>query len=418
MRNSLPPPGHLALLLRMRDGGYAYDTLKDLSTCKERPNLADAEMALAAREDELSMLAVATFGYSTPAVLLAYQRATSDVVRLSAAGNGFAAGTGWCGSVLDLEQAGALLRASPGALGVFASNPRMTPEGLLDLCSGQGPAAIDLRGRLSELYAGLANNPSIPSIVVNGCTSNPPSLAVRSLLSSIAGCPLDTVHAEAICDLLERIWRNFHTGVMLPQSDAQAAISHWFCAADEAHTGSAAFEVRLYLNALSDDSVEPRRGDDMAKRAAAMMRALLWCDEGMIERLYNLDPHAFVIALRHTPVAQFSDQAQSELAHLHKRSTDLDVFFTAQQAIFEDATPDAMLKPLSRGEFRAAARWLDSALRKLAPNLQLSLLRAASDLQESKGVSRTNSFLFAVFGFLVIVQLLLTILVLGDLYHF
>ena len=415
-----PPSGHLTLLLRTRDGGYAYDTLKDLAGGKGRPNLADVELALAERDDELSLLAVATFGYSVPAVQRAYQRARSDIVRLSVAGNGFAAGTGWCGSVLDLEQAAQLVRALPGAISAFATNPRMTPEGLSSLLNGLGPAAIDLNGHLSEVYAALANNPSIPSMIAAGCASEPPSPAIQALLSSLAACPVDPVHAEAVRSLLESIWRGFPGGVSLPPSEALAAIAHWRSAHDGGHTGSAAFEVRQYLWALSGDPTEPTRRDDVAKRVGSMMLLMLQqCNEETITRLYEIDSHAFMCALRHTPIVLFPEPTRAALAGMLERSpVDLAAFHTVYQELGDDRSPEALLRPLTRGEFLSAAEWLNSILREMAPSVQVILDKAAADRRESHGVSRANAILLTVFGFLVVAQLLLTVLVLADQYHF
>ncbi len=414
------PTGHLALLLRTRDGGYAYDTLKELAGSDGRPILADAERALAERDDELSLLAVATFGYSVPAVQLAYERAPNDSVRLSVAGNGFATGTGWCGSVLNIEQASALVRAVPGAISAFATNPRMTPEGLHSLLSGLGPVAIDLNGHLGEVYAALANNPSIPSMIAAGCASEPPSPAIQALLSSLAACPIDPVHAEAARGLLESIWRRVDTDVSFPPSEALAAIAHWRSAHDGEHTGSAAFEVRQYLWALSGDPAEPTRRDDVAKRVGSMMRLMLErCNEETITRLYETDSHAFLCALRHTPIASFAEPTRTALLGLLNRSSsDLAAFHTIRQTLAEDRSPEALLRPLSLGEFLSAAGWLDSILRELAPSVQVILDKAAADRRESHDMSRTNAILLAAFGFLVIVQLLLTILVLADQYHF
>lgn len=414
-----PPTGHLALLLRTRDGGYAYDTLKELAGSDGRPILADAELALAERDDELSLLAVATFGYSVPAVQRAYERAPSDSVRLSVAGNGFATGTGWCGSVLNIEQASALVRAVPGAISAFATNPRMTPEGLSSLLSGLGPAEIDLNGHLGEVYAALANNPSIPSMIAAGCASKPPSPAIQALLSSLAACPLDPVHAEAARGLLESIWRGVDTSVSLPPSGALAAIAHWRSARDGEHTGSAAFEVRQYLWALSGDPTEPTQRDDVAKRVGSMMRLmLLQCTEETITRLYETDSHAFLCALRHAPIMLFPEPTRIALVDILNGSpANLAAFHAVRQEIAGARSPEALLRPLTLGEFLSAADWLNSILRELAPSVQVILDKAAADHRESHDVSRTNAILLAAFGFLVIVQLLLTILVLADQYH-
>ena len=415
----ITPSGHLALLLRTRDGGYAYDTLKDLAGNAGRPILADAELALAERDDELSLLAVATFGYSVPAVQLAYQRATSDIVRMSVAANGFAPGTGWCGSVLNIEQAGMLVRALPDAISAFATNPRMTPEGLSSLLNGLGPAAIDLNGRLSKIYAALANNPSIPSMIAAGCESAPPSPAIHALLSSLATCPLDLEHAEAARGLLTSIWRAVDKSVSLPPSEALAAIAHWRSAHDGEHTGSAAFEVRQYLWALSGDPTEPTQRDDVAKRVGSMMRLMLeQCTEETITRLHETDSHAFLCALRHTPVILFPEPTRKALVVLLRGSpADLAASHTLCQEIFESRSQEALLRPLTLGEFLSAANWLDSILHELAPSVQVILDKAATDRRESHNVSRVNAILWTVFGFLVIVQLLLTVLVLADLYH-
>lgn len=414
----LPPAAHLAHLLRTRDGGYVYDTLQSLAGEADRPDLAAIELELAERDDALSLLAVATYGYSPQAVGRAYQRASDDQVRLAVAANGFPRGSGWCGSVLHIEEAGRLLRALPSASSAFASNPRIAPDGLLSLLTGTSPAnAHPVGEHLIDLYAALAGNPSIPTMMAAASASNPPSPVLRALVSSVAACPTDPLHAESARRLLASIWRSVDAAVSLPVTEALSAIAHWRDAPESNHTGSAAFEVRQYLWALCGDPAELTAMDDVAKRVGSMMRLVLThCSEETINRLYDIDSHALLCALNQTPIAHFPDPARKALTRKMRNSpADLAAFHAIYRKIVEDSSPEAMTRPLSRREFYAATEWFESFVHDMAPRLELILERAADDRRESRGVSRTNAWFLAIVSLLAIAELVLTVFILAEM---
>lgn len=413
----IPPPDHLALLLRARDGGYAYDTLMALAGNPDRPDLAEAEWVLAERDDELSLLAVATFGYSALAVQRTFERTASRLIHHSVAGNGFGQGSGWCGSVLNLDQATRLLRATPTAIAAFAGNPRISPDGLHSLLYGVGPSTPALaRDHLRAIYAALANNPTIPKMLASASKSRPAAPVLRLLLSSLARCPVDRAYAEAAQSLLHSVWRQVDTDIMLPPVETLGAIAHWQTAPDSDRTGMAAFEVQQYLWAMSEEPPAPTSRDDLAKRVGAMMRLILerGGNEATLKQLLQIDSHAFYCALNHTPISRFRDATRQMLLDLLRNApSDRAAFAQVYDALVDDLSPPAMERPLTRGEFTATADWLDSIVREIAPRFELLLRKASADREEGYGLSKFYALMLGAFGVVALAGLVLAIFVLA-----
>jgi len=268
----------LAYLLGLRDGEYAFDKLRELASNPGRPDLSQAERALAQRGEPLADMAVASFGYDADAVRTVFDRGLSPCHRVAVLGNRYVRATGWAGTVLDLEQAAALLAsADPDELDALLSNPRITPEGLADVFTRRGPALSIPDMAWPGIFRSLSENSAIGELF--DARRIYPSAAVRAQMHEALFYLINTIPPTAELaeplGLLLSAWNDSRSPASLyEKSDINALVVHWHPNVACDATADPRFKVVMLLAILcSCDANYLRQSTFPSVRAAGMAAA-------------------------------------------------------------------------------------------------------------------------------------------------
>lgn len=314
MRDVTVHPRWIAAQLRIRDGAYAMQALRDAALQPESPEIAEAERELAARADALCDQAVAAFGRDARAVRSIYNRTEDPLARFAVLANPYYKATGWGASVLDLDQATALLcSGDPADLQVFMANPRLSPDGLLDVLLRRGPASSLSPDHPSwpAIFQGLAENPSLGDLF-DTSRRLPNAAARQSLPSALLECvrwlPPAEPLATALAGFLTALHDDRAPGTTFPPGDVAATVLHWHPDVSSDASGSSAFRVQMLLAILFGSRVElPARNAFASARAASMALANVSSDDEL-ETLADVDAAAFFAGIPFNP-ALYEDHA-------------------------------------------------------------------------------------------------------------
>lgn len=291
--------GWICYAISQRDGAYAFETLQRLAASPDAPDLAVAERLLVERGDDLCDLAVATFGRDAVSVDTLYRRTTNPLLRLAILANSYYRATGWAGSVLDLDQATAMLaRADRDELQAFFGNPRLSPDGLLDVLLRQGPAVTLAADHPAWplIFDGLSANDSLGDLfdtrrVLPGAAER---YRMNAALIECLRCltPSHTT-ASAIADMLVALLDLRSPGSTFMADDLTSIILHWHPSPAADASAHPCFRVQMLLSILYTWS--DTAGDDNrlpATRAASMAKRAFRSDLDMSQAC-DADPAAF-----------------------------------------------------------------------------------------------------------------------------
>jgi len=289
--------GAIRYLLSIRDGGYAFDSLRELACSSARPDLSTSEEALVGRGDALADLAVATFGFSATAVRAAYLRGATPQHCAAALGNPFVDANGWAGSVLSLSEAKALLSAgdSPSLAALF-SNPRLRPDSLEEVFNGDGPAAELPDAAWPTIFMALSRNPSLGDLFdTRGLLPNSASRAQmhKALFHRImALTPTCHLH-DALSATLYALNDLRSPSTWFEAPDLDRLLIHCHPCIDCNYSGKSCFRVVLLLAVMCTSYPEGYEGHVFpAVRAAGMALAAITSREDL-QALHARDSSAF-----------------------------------------------------------------------------------------------------------------------------
>lgn len=400
-------PAWLALVLRERDGAFAFDALREVAQCPASPDMASAEQELVARADALCDLAVAAYGRDQSSVRAVYQRTQSDAIRAAVLGNPYCEGTGWGGSVLPECDVAALLDAGdPACVSTLFANPRLSPDGLLCVLEQHGPATS--LGSNSPVWAsvlaGLARNPSLRELF-DSTWSLPSANArlrnIEALKAVLTHLAVTDANATAASGLLEALLDARNTGYGYEDAGIDKAILHWHSSVASDAVGHPYFAVQLLLGVLyNHHQASPHVGVFLSERAATV--ALTdFPDKQSLLAIAESDPVAFYagmpfhIGLYTEP--ELADAFVGLAAVDHQDS--LARYLTRQSRI--DATQD-LDGPVSRRDFAALRHDVRRLTESVPPPSKSStstldvqaLLMDAIDkhLERSQSVEQDNSW--------------------------
>lgn len=297
MRDLAHDSGSITYLLSLRDGAFALDTLSQLAADPKRPDLSEAEACLVSRNDPLCDMAVAAYGHSPTAVAAVFRRGISPHQRSAALGNQFVRARGWAASVMDLEEAAAVMTSADSAsMRALFANRNLTPDALVDVLRRRGPGAHVPMHAYDDIFFALADNPYIGDLVDTRRALPAASsraevhVALESLLLTLV--PQET-SANAVATLLASIYDMRSPACHFESGDLDRLIRHWHPSASSDASGSNLFRVQMLLALLYANSPADVEDIHFASVRAAKVAATTVMDSTELEEMVTADKAAF-----------------------------------------------------------------------------------------------------------------------------
>ena len=287
----------LGYLLSRRDGGFAFDALRDLAGNPDRPDTSGAEEQLVTRDDPVADLAVAAYGQSAAAVRVVWGRAPSPQHSAAVLANQVVDANGWGGTVLSYAEAAALLSDGDAALmEALFSNPKLRPDALEEVFAGRGPAQGLNPAAWPAVFAGLAKNPSIGDLFDTRRVF--PSAAERehmhgALFSRLATLPAEEPVATPLACMLSALNDHRAPATWFEASDLDSLMLHWHPNVQCDATSHGCYRVVMFLAILCTAYPEGYERHPFAAVRAARMALANISERSDLQRLAEADQASF-----------------------------------------------------------------------------------------------------------------------------